>query len=348
MSFRQLLAGLTLLCVGLISTGVQADPNCTGKFANPITDYCWSCTFPIGLAGGNTVTMGQDENTSSINTSGNPFCACTNPPKVGMRMSFWEPARMVDVTRTPYCFVGMGGVSMDFGIDTPRHAQTGKSEAKAPSAFYHAHWYTNPLMFWLEVLLDDTCLEQGVFDVAYITEIDPLWSDSMTTFIINPDVALWGNPIAQAACALDCVAATAFGFGRDELLWCAGCQGSMFPLNGWVGSKVGGVQASSLITARMTSKLHREMLMWAASGQDGTCGYYPQPVMMKTNYKYTMLYPIPQTKKIAGKCCQPFGRTTALWGSGREFPVSGEDFVYQIFRKRDCCAGNLLDYFGGG
>ena len=25
-------------------------------------------------------------------------------------------------------------------------------------------------------------------------------------------------------------------------------------------------------------------------------------------------YPIPQTKKIAGKCCQPFGRTTALWG----------------------------------
>ena len=28
--------------------------------------------------------------------------------------------------------------------------------------------------------------------------------------------------------------------------------------------------------------------------------------------------------------------------------VMGEDFVYQIFRKRDCCAGNLLDYFGGG
>ena len=74
----------------------------------------------------------------------------------------------------------------------------------------------------------------------------------------------------------------------------------------------------------------------------------PQPVMMKTNYKYTMLYPIPQTKKIAGKCCQPFGRSTALWGSGREFPFTGEDFVYQIFRKRDCCAGNLLDYFGGG
>ena len=345
--FSRLLGAFVGVLIGAISLSAMADPNCHGKFPNPITDYCWSCSFPIGLAGGVKVTMGQDENTSS-NTSGNPFCACTDPPQVGMRMSFWEPARMVDVTRTPYCFVGMGGVSMDFGISAPRHAQTNQKEGRSPHAFYHSHWYINPLMFWLEVLLDDTCLEKGVFDVAYLTEIDPLWGDSETTFILNPDVALWGNPIAQAACAFDCVAATTMGFGRDELLWCDGCQGSMMPLNGWVSSKVGGVQASSLITARMTSKLHREMLMWSASGEDGTCGYYPQPVMKKTDYKYTMLYPIPQTEKIMGKCCQPFGRSTALWGSGKEFPVMGEDFVYQIFRKRDCCAGNLLDYFGGG
>ncbi len=328
---------------GMCSGSAIADPNCHGKFANPITDYCWSCTFPIGLGGSAKVKMGQDDNDSSPD---NMLCACTDPPKVGLNMSFWEPARLVDVTRTPYCFVGLGGVTMDFGIDTPRHAQTAKSEGRSPSAFYHAHWYTNPLMFWLEVLMDDSCLEQGVFDVAYLTEIDPLWADSETTFILNPDVALWGNPVAQAACAIDCVAATVNGFGIDSMLWCDGCQGSMFPLNGWVGSKVGGVQASSLIAARMTSKMHRELLIWAASGSDGQCGYYPQPVMKKSNYKYHMLYPIPQTKKISGKCCQPFGRTTALWGSGKEFPVKGEDFSYQIYRKRDCCAGNLLDYFG--
>lgn len=262
MFFRRLFAYATLLMSLNISSMAIADPNCTGAFANPITDYCWSCSFPIKLAGSSAATMGQDENNSSLNSS-DPFCTCTDPPQVGMKMGFWEPSRMVDITRTPYCFVGMGGVSMDFGIDTAKHAQTGKSEARSPSAFYHAHWYTNPLMFWLEVLLDDSCLERGVFDLAYLTEVDPLWSDSETTFIINPDVALWGNPIAQAACALDCVAATAFGFGRDELFWCDGCQGSMFPLNGWVGSKVGGVQASSLIAARMTTKLHRELLMWA-------------------------------------------------------------------------------------
>lgn len=329
------------LVVFFLTPNVFADPNCHGKFANPVTDYCWSCVFPISIGGKKIGGVDQDENKSS--TSGSSVCACTSPPRVGLKMGFWEPSRLVDITRTPYCFVGLGGVSMNFGIDTPRHAQTGKSEARSPSAFYHAHWYTNPLMFWMEVLLDDSCLEKGTFDVAYITEVDPLWADSELSFIINPDVALWGNPIAQAACALDCVSATA-DFGRDELMWCSGCQGSLYPLNGWVGSKVGGVQASSLIAARMTAKLHRQMLMWSASGVDGQCGYYPQPVMSKTNYKYTMTYPIPQTKKIMGKCCQPFGRTTALWGSGREFPVKGEDFVYQIFRKRDCCAGNLLNY----
>jgi len=55
-----------------------------------------------------------------------------------------------------------------------------------------------------------------------------------------------------------------------------------------------------------------------------------------------MLYPVPQTRKIAGRCCQPFGRSTILWGAGREIPQIGEDFAYLIFRKRNCCEGASL------
>ena len=61
--------------------------------------------------------------------------------------------------------------------------------------------------------------------------------------------------------------------------------------------------------------------------------------MDKTGYKYNMLYPVRQTEKIAGRCCQPFGRSTILWGAGKEIPFIGEDFAYQIFRKRNCCQG---------
>ena len=285
--------------------------------------------------------MQQDDNNSNDTEDDGPLCGCTNPPRVGLKTGFWEPSRSVDVTRTPYCFVALGGVTIDFGVDAPKHSQTATKEGRTPHAFYQLHWYTNPLLFWLELLLDDYCLEKGVFDIAYITEIDPLWADSVTSFIIAPDAAIFGNPVAQAACAADCVAATA-GFPLNELFWCAGCQGSMYPLNGWVGAKTGAVQASSLLVARMTAKLHRELLMWSASGDDALCGYYPMPQMDKTNYKYQMTYPIPQTKKIDGKCCQPFGRTTADWGSGKVYPIKGEDFSYQIYRKRNCCAGKVI------
>ncbi|HNB47606.1 MAG TPA: TraU family protein, partial [Burkholderiaceae bacterium] len=43
--------------------------------------------------------------------------------------------------------------------------------------------------------------------------------------------------------------------------------------------------------------------------------------------------------KEAGRCCQPFGRTTVLWGAGKEYPVRGEDFAFMLFRKRNCCVG---------
>jgi conjugal transfer pilus assembly protein TraU len=332
---------ITLSCLMPTFGWADTDPTCHGKFANPITDYCWSCVFPISMGGHPVMADGQEDNESS--QIANPICICNNPPQVGMNTGFWEPSRLVDVTRTPYCFVGLGGIKMDFGISAPRHAQADKGGSRPTHAFYQAHWYTNTLMYWLEVLMDDYCLERSAFDVAYMTEFDPLWDDSETSFIINPDVALWSNPVAQAACAIDCIAASA-GFPLDTLFWCSGCQGSMYPLNGWISAKVGAVQASSLIVARMATKMHRQMLMWAASGSGGQCGYYPQVVMQKSNYKYYMLYPVPQTEKIEGKCCQPFGRTTVIWGAGKEIPVIGEDFSYEVLRKRDCCEGNLINY----
>ncbi len=36
-------------------------------------------------------------------------------------------------------------------------------------------------------------LEQQGFDVAYLTELDPLWKDDELTRLLNPDVYLFGN-----------------------------------------------------------------------------------------------------------------------------------------------------------
>lgn len=306
---------------------------CQGAFANPITDICWSCMFPMTIGGIPIASMDQEDTPNP----GGFACACFNPLVVGLKTSFWEPVRRVDVTRTPYCFVSLGGVKLDPGIRAAEGEVRQQGDLTRQS-HWQAHWYVDPILYWMEVILDNPCMESGWFDLAYLTEVDPTWNDDELTMLLNPETFLFGNPVAQAACAGDCVLSSA-SFGSNALFWCAGCNGSIYPFNGHVQAHVSLVQASSLIAQRMTAKLHREFLMWGTSGDDGLCGIYPMPVMDKTQYKYHMLYPIPQTDKDMNRCCQPFGRTTAVWGSGKSYPYAGEDFAYMIFRKKNCCLG---------
>ena len=176
------------------------------------------------------------------------------------------------------------------------------------------------------------------FDRRVKPEVDPLWNDDELTLILNPDAVLFANPVAIAACAADCVAASV-GFGLKELFWCAGCQGGIYPLDGHVPYHLGGVRTAALMAQRLTAKMHRELIAWGWHGTPGLCGPYFEPVMDKTAYKTQLTYPIPNTDKEAGRCCQPFGRTTVLWGAGKEYPVRGEDFAFMLFRKRNCCVG---------
>jgi len=328
----------SLLWLGswLLFTPLSMAGQCVGKFANPITDICWSCLFPMTMGGGVVMDSGQED---TANPSG-LLCTCDSPPVIGVKTGFWEPARRVDVTRTPYCFVSLGGIQLDPGFRAPEgdvaRAQGVMNTTQHSS--YQVHWYVDPTLYWLEIILDNPCMETGQLDVAYLTEIDPVWNDDELTLLLNPETFLFGNPVAQAACAGDCVLSTT-GFGSNSLFWCSGCNGGLYPLNGHVHAHVSPIQASSLLVHRMTAKMHRQLLTWGTSGEPGLCGVYPQPVMDKNQYKYHMLYPVPQTDKIGGKCCQPFGRSTAIWGAGKSYPYLGEDFSYMIFRKKNCCLG---------
>lgn len=335
--WQRQVVGLLLTAMVLVASSAHAAtaPTCHGKFLNPITDICWSCIFPFSLGAAPLYTGGQED----IENPGNPICLCPAPPpifeRVGLAIGFWEPARLVDVTRTPFCMVGLGGISFDPGLDPERGAQFAH-DFQGLHSNYQAHWYLNPILYWLQVLTDFGCFEPGSFDLVYITEIDPLWMDDELAAILSPDAVLFANPLAQAVCAADCVAATA-NFGIRELFWCAGCQGSAYPFSGHTGTHIGAIQASALLTQRMAAKMHRQIIAWTYAGEKALCGPLPEPIMDKRQYKTNMVYPIPSTTKIDGKCCQPFGHTTALWGAGKEYPVEGEDFAYQLFRKRNCC-----------
>jgi len=231
--------------------------------------------------------------------------------------------------------VNLGGISFPLGFEI----QSGYAESASStrnSSFYYVHWYIYPLIYWLSILTDFACLDKADFDVAYLTELDPTWDDDEMVLFINPEAVVFANLITQIACSADAIK-SAVGLPIDTLFWCAGSHGSMYPLDGQVQEHVGGVATSTLLAERMTYKMHREMLLWDSKGDsagDDPCHQHPTPILPKSRYRYQMVNPLPTTGDGG---CYPFGRTTAIWGSGKEFPYKGEDFGYLIWRKRNCC-----------
>lgn len=305
--------------------------SCHGSFVNPVTDVCWSCLFPLSI-GSMKVFGGGVPDTKN---PGSPVCMCPGiPPRPGITIGFWEPIALVDITRHPGCMVNLGGVKFPVGSSS----QTGyveSADSSKNSSFYYAHWYHYPLIAWLNIITDALCMDTAQFDLAYLTEIDPMWDDDEVSLILNPEAVIFANPVAQVACAADALK-SAIGLPIDKLFWCAGSHGSMYPLNGHVQEHVGGVAASTLLAERMAYKLHREILLWDSSPDlSHICRQHAVPILPKSRYRYQMVNPLPTTGSGG---CFPFGRTTAIWGAMKEFPYKGEDFGYLIWRKRNCCA----------
>lgn len=311
-------------------------PKCHGAWLNPITEVCWKCLFPLSIAGMRIADPMKDLATEEVIKK--PFCTCSSPPRVGIPIGFWEPARVVDVTRIPFCMVNLGGLHIPFKKEPkagPSNKGSGKHAKK--KSMYHVHWYIYPLLVWFELVSILLCMQVNglseVFDLVYVTELDPIWDDDELSIWLNPEAALFSNPIAVAACAADC-ATSYFSLPLNGLFWCAGCQGGIYPLNGNIEYHTSGAEISTLLTEKIIFKLHRELLEWCHTGKKAMCSSYPLPWWKKTQYKLQMTYPRVNTGFFA---CNPIGRGTFIWDQNREFPYKGEDFGYLIWRRRDCC-----------
>jgi conjugal transfer pilus assembly protein TraU len=164
-----------------------------------------------------------------------------------------------------------------------------------------------------------------------MSEFDILWNNDRAAVILDPEAALFGNPLAQAACIADC-AESNFNVPDDKLFWCAGCQGSLYPFTGSVAHHVGGLQASSLLVQRTIAKLHRSSVLKGFNKED-FCEPRVLPIIKKSLYKTQLVFPVPQTKGP----CHALGKSDQLWGVGKSFPYGGEDFVYLLWIKKQCC-----------
>lgn len=268
-----------------------------------------------------------------------PFCVCADPiPRVGIKISLWEPIAIMEPVKIPWCtpllpipggLVGKIPFNMFAEGSDALHKEGG---ANSELRSLQVHYYRYLPWAVLELFLDFVCLEtRNPFDMAYMTEIDPLWQNDILATILGPEAILVANPIAQAACLIDAITSQV-DFPLDPLFWCMGSWGSMYPLSENV--SLDAVQTAAGVNTRMLFKLHRELVLWGSFGKAGLCGRYPMPIMFKSQYNMFPIYPIPYPKRF------PIGRSSfVLWGFGKEVPVLNKhNHDWMIYRKRDCCA----------
>ena len=331
---KKIFFALACLIVLVPFAGNTAQAKCDPNFINPISEIDWTGVWPIRFAGA-VISPSPPYRKSIISQ---PICSCDDgaEQRVGVTVGFWEPVLLADVVKDPMCFAGMG-LNMKDDEDLWGGGGMGTSLGKnreSEKYFANAHLYWYPAWTIMEILIDFTCTTKTPFDIAWISEVSPLWNDDMLSMMINPEAALFANPISQATCMADCMSSTA-GFPMDSMFWCAGCQGTMYPATGHTSIEGDqSVGASFHVMEKMLYKMHRQMTLWGYSGKAALCGSYPMPVIKKSQYKVQPMRP--KNKKNVF----PLGRPQLLWGAGVNPPVpsKADNFSYLLFRNRDCCA----------
>lgn len=299
------------------------------------SDTPWGAMYPIRLAGFNISPTGSG---APSNATKKVMCSCPDDLGLyvpGFTQSMYEPARMIEIVRQPDCMMALGGIDMDLtsgrqygttGVATEQDA--GQSDS---SAFWHYHYYAYPLLMMLELVLSNRCGDGYMsMDLLYLSELDPTWADPELAFFANPESAIFANPISLAACMSDAGAA-AVGKPLDELFWCAGAWGGLYPLSGFINSKSSNPTKTSLLATRSVASLHRRMLARQTTGDDALCSAPIFPTIPKSQYKMHMMYPVAERQDA-----HEIGETAIKWGEWRNIP-SQEDAVYMLWRYNDCC-----------
>jgi len=329
MKIRTLMAAAALSLLSV--TGVAA--KCNAKFLNPITEVCWNCVFPISIG---ALSLSLGPNRPDTNNQASPLCVCPGiPPRIGLAIGIWEPARLVDVSNETGCFVNLG-FDVDFGLFSRGKTSANSRAGGDNGSKWHAHYYYYPLISMLGTVIDGLCLESTAFDLAWMSEIDPLWMDAELSTLLAPEGLLFANPVAQAACAADCAVASSGNLPLNKLFWCDGCSGPLYPATGDANNHIGGVQATSVVSTKVLARMHRTLVARKTASSHAQCVAGSAPILPKSQYRRQITRPHAKTNgRYAGA---PIGASTQFYDRFKEIPFTGESFGYLFWRKRNCCA----------
>ena len=292
---------------------------CNSAPINPITDVSWQCIFPVSLAGMASFG-GEGEEKAS-----NPICVCDGGKRVGIKVSFWEPARIIDTVSSPWCMMPLGQ-ELNIGKKGKLAGSLYRGRGTT-KAFQQVHYYQYPVWQLLDLFTDIPCLSDSSFDVLMATELNPAWNNEALALIVNPEAVLFANPAAIAACMADS-SMSLKGKPMSALFWCMGSWGNTYPLSGSI-TATDYVEANAALAARSVFLMGRTGLLKDTSPEG--CGWQYTPIWRKNRYRLQEMRPVKTSS------CQSIGKSGLLW-TGQKQPLVGKDnFSWMLFRKVDCC-----------
>ncbi|CAC9527362.1 IncF plasmid conjugative transfer pilus assembly protein TraU [uncultured Gammaproteobacteria bacterium] len=301
--------------------------SCSDSFLSIPTEVNWQCIFPISIGG--VVEMGDGQSLGDEGI-GDSICVCgSSNPTIGISVSFWEPARVIDTVRDAWCMNAIGTQLSNPSPGMSNGTQSIGGNGSREQLFAQMHYYKFPVWAILDMFTDLPCQEDTQFDIAMMSELLPNWNDPVLALLLNPEALVFGNPVAQLACAADSVAA-ATGSPINHLFWCMGSWGNAYPFTGTIGA-TDRVQANAGIAARSIYMMGRTGLL-LDPGVDA-CGSVYTPIWKKDHYKLQLMRP------VKDDACRPIGMTGIGWTQGKNKIIGGGNYSWMVFRKVKCCVG---------
>ena len=280
-----------------------------------------------------------------------PICQCVidnggGQPDVGIKMRIVDMPGFAEVTPVPFyfpCFMENAPKS----VSVKRRGNKFSNANNHTGTYLNAHFIQFPIFAVLNLFTNQACLAADKIDLPFIGEIEPEWYNEFMATYTHPENLLVSNPIAQLACAEDCVS-SAFKKPNEALIWCRGCWNPQEAGDGRTEGRVGIMDAAGLTTSMLDY-----MAMTFRSAQSipvkvlpagvhvklesanaiacGTRKYFPR--IIKDEWFYQPSYPI-VSHPIT------IGYPPLLWTNFKTVP-SYSSTIFALWKKKVCCFGVL-------
>jgi len=262
--------------------------------------------------------------------------------KAGWYMGISEPIAVLDSTNDPWAFP-----CLDLKLDTrvDRAQGTSQDGGDNTGGQKQYHFMIFPVFGILNFLQEYFCFERVTsINIAMMSEVLPQSKNDILANIIDGGInLLTANPIAQAACVVDCMTSI-FGEPANSMFWCTGCQvpvkthSSFIPAKDAIAEAAAAVQKvlKAMHQGAMLTKTSNASFMFttteAGSVMNSMCEERLFFERIKSQYSYNINTP------TVGEAF-PTGDYPLTIGAFKNTITSADNISFWLWRKREYCVG---------